>query len=324
MHRFQNILLYTGTQQNASAICRAVELAIENSAKLTFMDVVPHVSKAVAMLTNIAPPSELEALVAKDHRDRLLQMASEYSDTGITIDVVVSTGKPAEEIVRRVVREQYDLVLKAADGNRRIGQYLGGVAHSLLRTCPCPVWILKPDVHGKFDHVLATIDMDDDDPVHSELNQSILEMAHSIASRERAELRIVSVCDLWMEAALRRRAGDQEIDLLIKSRLDQTRGKLHQLLKQCQVQVPDDRILLPHGNPATMIHSVATENGTDLIVMGTVCRTGIAGFLIGNTAEQLLGRVDCSVLALKPTGFESPIQPPDENTVEWPDKFPLV
>jgi nucleotide-binding universal stress UspA family protein len=38
-----------------------------------------------------------------------------------------------------------------------------------------------------------------------------------------------------------------------------------------------------------------------------VGRTGIPGFLIGNTAEQVLSEVTCSVLALKPRGFVSPV-----------------
>ena len=41
--------------------------------------------------------------------------------------------------------------------------------------------------------------------------------------------------------------------------------------------------------------------------MGTVCRTGIAGFFIGNTAEKTLQQVDCSVLMVKPEGFVSPV-----------------
>jgi nucleotide-binding universal stress UspA family protein len=46
----------------------------------------------------------------------------------------------------------------------------------------------------------------------------------------------------------------------------------------------------------------------DLIVMGTVARTGLGGLLIGNTAESVLQRVDCSVLAVKPEGFVSPVR----------------
>jgi nucleotide-binding universal stress UspA family protein len=41
--------------------------------------------------------------------------------------------------------------------------------------------------------------------------------------------------------------------------------------------------------------------------MGTVCRTGVTGFLIGNTAEKVLNNVDCSVLTVKPEGFVTPV-----------------
>jgi nucleotide-binding universal stress UspA family protein len=50
------------------------------------------------------------------------------------------------------------------------------------------------------------------------------------------------------------------------------------------------------------------EEKIDTIVMGTVARVGIAGFLMGNTAETILGRVACSVLAVKPEGFVTPVQ----------------
>ena len=47
---------------------------------------------------------------------------------------------------------------------------------------------------------------------------------------------------------------------------------------------------------------------SDQVVMGTVCRTGLAGFFIGNTAESVLQQVNCSVLVLKPEGFVSPVK----------------
>lgn len=44
-----------------------------------------------------------------------------------------------------------------------------------------------------------------------------------------------------------------------------------------------------------------------LVVMGTAARTGIPGFIMGNTAETILNRPDCSVLAVKPPGFVTPV-----------------
>jgi universal stress protein E len=43
------------------------------------------------------------------------------------------------------------------------------------------------------------------------------------------------------------------------------------------------------------------------LVMGTMSRGGIPGLLIGNTAEKVLYRANCSVLTLKPDGFKSPV-----------------
>jgi len=45
----------------------------------------------------------------------------------------------------------------------------------------------------------------------------------------------------------------------------------------------------------------------DLVVMGTVSRTGIPGLLIGNTAEVILNNLECSVLAVKPADFATPV-----------------
>ena len=52
---------------------------------------------------------------------------------------------------------------------------------------------------------------------------------------------------------------------------------------------------------------VAKQIEADLVVMGTVARTGVPGFIMGNTAETILNQVECSVLAIKPAGFITPI-----------------
>jgi nucleotide-binding universal stress UspA family protein len=54
---------------------------------------------------------------------------------------------------------------------------------------------------------------------------------------------------------------------------------------------------------------MAAQLKADLVVMGTVARTGIAGLLIGNTADTILEQLRCSVLALKPPGFVTSIKP---------------
>jgi len=57
-----------------------------------------------------------------------------------------------------------------------------------------------------------------------------------------------------------------------------------------------------------VILELAQQVGADLIVMGTIARTGIPGFFTGNTAESILNQIVCSVLAIKPAGLITPIK----------------
>ncbi|MCG8369996.1 MAG: universal stress protein, partial [Proteobacteria bacterium] len=62
------------------------------------------------------------------------------------------------------------------------------------------------------------------------------------------------------------------------------------------------------GSARQVIPGFVESHDIELLVMGSVARAGIPGFLIGGTAESVLGDVDCSVLTVKPDGFVSPIE----------------
>ena len=61
------------------------------------------------------------------------------------------------------------------------------------------------------------------------------------------------------------------------------------------------------GYPRKVIPQLAKSLDADLVVMGTVAHISLPGFFMGNTAEDILNQLDCSVLAVKPRGFRSPI-----------------
>ncbi|TWU50556.1 hypothetical protein Poly51_38480 [Rubripirellula tenax] len=324
MKKFKHILVYAGTQHPEFAVARATELAMENHAQLTLMDVVKPIPKALGMMTDVAKPEELERLVAADRRRRLLDIAGDLSDTGVPLDVVVAIGDPATEITRQVVNDQHDLVVKTADGFSAAGRLFGSVAKSLLRLCPCPVWLLKPEIHGKFDQVVAAIDVESDDKKHADLNRKILELAYSIAQRDKAQLHVVAAWQVWMEDSMRRHAGDDAVDSIRQDHHAKVHRTLDELLQAPYADATDVHLHLRQGSPAAVIRSVADEVEADLMVMGTVCRTGVAGFLIGNTAETVIPDVTCSLLALKPDGFVSPVEMSRTVLIEDDQPLPLI
>ena len=64
---------------------------------------------------------------------------------------------------------------------------------------------------------------------------------------------------------------------------------------------------LMKGWASREVPALAKQISADVLVMGTVSRTGVPGFIMGNTAETILRQIDCSVLAIKPPDFKTPV-----------------
>ena len=71
------------------------------------------------------------------------------------------------------------------------------------------------------------------------------------------------------------------------------------------------KIHLAKGWAHEEIPKLAKELNIDAMVMGTVGRIGVPGFIMGNTAETILSQINCSVVAIKPPGFKTNVTPDD-------------
>jgi len=303
-----------------SARSRAVELAIENKASLTLMSVVEPMPQAVGLTNAIGDSDELQRAIVADRRRRLLDIAAEYSCTGVPLNVVVAVGNRANEVVRQILIGEHDLLVKSAEGMKlaegfgMTNRLLGSVSQSLMRLAPCPVWLLKPKLHGQFHSIVAAVDATSGKAATTNLNRKILELADSIAKRESAALHVVSAWDLWMETQLRAKKGDEVVNALAAELESSVRRRVDELVRE-SVMTADIEKHVHRGAAAEKIRELVKQVGADLLVMGTQDRTGVAGFFIGNTAESVLSDVKCSVLTVKPDGFVSPVERGIERTV---------
>ena len=84
--------------------------------------------------------------------------------------------------------------------------------------------------------------------------------------------------------------------------------RITKLIEKYDLSNIDHSINILEGNPGYMISSFAEDNGIDLIVMGTIGRSGLLGLLIGSNAENVIESVNCSVLTIKPENYKSPIR----------------
>ena len=106
----------------------------------------------------------------------------------------------------------------------------------------------------------------------------------------------------------RGRIPAEKVDAMVADRRDASAEAFNEFVDQFDLSDIKASKKLIHGEPGDVIPPLAKREGIDLIIMGSVARTGIAGFLIGNTAERILQDVDCSVLAVKPESFETPVE----------------
>ncbi len=176
---------------------------------------------------------------------------------------------------------------------------------------PCPVWIERPAATLPYRRILAAVDPVDDESKDSA--RLVMDLASSLAQRESAQLSVVHVWRLHGESMLR--SGFARIsEAELERRIEQTRlcrtDKLNRLLAQYDLSTNQSDVHLLKGNPAATINGLTRDLDADLIVMGTVGRTGIPGFFIGNTAEEVLQTTTTSVLAAKPQDFISPVTVP--------------
>jgi nucleotide-binding universal stress UspA family protein len=327
MKRFKDILCVVEHDKVCkSALERAVTLAENNQANLTVIAVAPFVTAGIGMPEGGPISADLQAATVNSHTQELEALAAPYRQR-IEIETKVLVGTPFLEIIREVLRNGRDLVIKMAEQYDWLDRWFGSNDMHLLRKCPCPVWLIKPQEPKSYRRILAAVDVDDTYPpqeieTRHALNRQILEMAASLVLAEFAELHIGSAWDAIGESAMRHGVfvgrPEEEVIAYVGQVRRQHETNLDALMREVAAYVGQDaldylkpRTHLIKGGPRKEIPALAKQIEADLVVMGTVARTGIPGFFMGNTAETILDQLECSVLAIKPPGFTTPVTPED-------------
>ncbi len=319
MKRFKDILFVVETGEACKpALERAVTLAENNLANLTVVDVVESVG-AGGWRPEGGP--DLQTAMMSTHEQALEALVNPYR-TRIEIQAKVLKGTPFLEIIREVLRNGRDLVIKVPEPRAWLDRVFGSADMHLLRKCPCPVWLIKPAPPKSYQIILAAVDVDDAHPPaelksRHALNRQILEMASSLALSELAELHIAqawrAVGESTMLGALMNTPKEKIIDYVEQVRRQHT-ANMDALMKELANNLGQEtmnylkpRTHLVKGWAHKEIPVLAKRIEADIVVMGTVGRTGVSGFIMGNTAEMILNQIDCSVLAIKPPGFATPV-----------------
>lgn len=316
MKRFKNILVLADAEKGMKElISRASDLAQENNAKLTVIDVQNDFYKGKGDILSPEYVEEIQSASTTSVLNRLNKIWESYRSGNSTTKakVKVLTGTPFLETIKEILREGNDLLIKVAEERKGLRPMLFGTTDMhLMRKCPCPLWIIKPTRKRKYHRIMAAIDPDPESPDKDELNIKILDLATSLANKEHSELHIVHAWSFYAETTLkgwRMKLPQEKINEFLEKIKMKATEDVHNLVSRYDLSGIRHKVHILKGKPADLLPQSAEKYKIDLIVMGTLARSSVAGLFIGNTAEQVLNRVNCSVLTVKPDGFKTPVTP---------------
>ncbi|ABC33473.1 Universal stress protein UspA and related nucleotide-binding protein [Hahella chejuensis KCTC 2396] len=325
MKQFKKILCVVDPEKTAdTAIIQSIRIANDQQAEITFISVIRDATLlSKTFLEKIGYAKDITELV--ENRRSAVEAQISTIAPSMKADILVESGIGFIQIIKCVLKNGHDLVVKCAEDMDWIDRMLGSEDMHLLRKCPCPVLMLKPEQKDSFRSILATVDVNydfdesDNGNVQAQLNDQVLEYSATVCLPELSELYIGSAWEAYAEDFYRHGAFShipkEEVDQYVERtrqecsyRLTKIAEKLDEILGAAAGQYIQPRTCLLKGKPSIEIPMMIEKCAVDLIVMGTVGRVGVAGLIIGNTAESILEQAKCSVLAIKPIGFKSPVE----------------
>ncbi len=315
MKRFKNILYVVDSEKNdQESFERAVSLAKSNQAHLTVVSILEDLPAHNYLDSHGISVSDLQDEIMNQYKNQLETMISS-SKNEISIVSKILTGVAFIALIQEVLAHKIDLLIKTAEEEGVIESLFGSSDMHLLRKCPCPVWLIKSSKKSRYQRIMVALDFDPFETKleNEKINQQLLEMSSVLALSDFSELHIIHVWHAYGEARMRSGLGYQP-EAYINDYVEKIRIKNKSYLDNLLLGLIDKKnnsiktkVHFIKGEAKDIIPKIVKKEKINLMMMGTVERTGIPGFIMGNTAETVLNRIDCSVLTIKPKGFITPV-----------------
>src|SRR6267143_397557 len=265
------------------ALREAHNRALSTGAQLAVCHVIPNELRSNVLFPHI---SRISALKFPLEMKKIAQAASARvteitGRTGEEFELIIDDGTPQALILSRAEEWLADLIIMGSHGQTSAADaLLGSVTDGVIRHAHCPVLIVRRGGSGR--RILAGTDFSDP-------SLPAIKAAADEAKRVGAELTVIHVLDLvWAPAAYPALAfGDAPFNISaeeIKELETAAAERLQESLKQFNVA---GDTLVTTGSAGPALIDIASERKADLLVVGTIGRTGLRRALLGSVAETV-------------------------------------
>lgn len=248
------------------------------------------------------------AAVVRERERWLEQLANKAREKGLGATTQVRSGEPHMELIREAVATKANIVV-AVEQERAATLGFAGTTLELLRSCPCPVWVIRSPLKRSKRRIMAAVDLGPRGSASNRPNTRILEVAARFARTEGAKLFVFHAWSPGLREEIRLRepntAAETELSLW-DARIRQKR-RLEALTKRTSLDDIDIEARLEDGFPGTLVPEVTRQLETDILVMSTFAVPRATKGAVGHTAEKIFDKLGCSVVAVKPEGSSSAV-----------------
>lgn len=308
MSIYNNVLVVLDpTTEQQKALDRALELRRKQGGKLTaFLSVYEFSYEMTTMLSGDEREAMKQAVI-KDREIWLSGLLAPATAAGLDIAIqVVWHNRPFEAVVKAVLEHNFDLVIKGThDHDVLKSMIFTPTDWHILRKCPCPVLLVKEHAWPEQGNIIAAVNAGSEQEHHKSLNKLVITKALQMAELLQAKVHLVNAypgtpVNIAIEIP---EFNPQEYN----STLQRHHKDAVKLLAD-DYAIPAEQCHVLEGMPEDVIPKLARQLDAEMVLIGTIGRTGLSAAIIGNTAEHVIDRLDCDVLALKPENFVCPLE----------------
>ncbi len=243
---------------------------------------------------------------ARDLRDELEALAAPLRSRGLAVETHALAGDPLHECLLDWVEATGASLLVKDTHHHSLARrtVLGNTDWQLIRGCPAPLLLVKPAAWHAPPTLLAAID-----PLHprdaaAALDRRIVEHATTLAEALGGSVHVAHAFVPMMLSA----AGADGLPVMTDTSgaLLDAESALHRaqvLAVTAPFAIPEARVHVDIGIATEYLPRIATDLAVDVLVTGAIARSALGRLFIGSTAEQVLERMPCDLLVVKPLDF---------------------
>jgi len=293
MEAYKNILVVIDEKNFVTkAIYRAVKLIKQTGGRMSIL--LLDDNSAIHRFSNLMNGNyKYTAEVSfKNKSVQLRSIIKKLAKRGVDIDPELLTCTSYHSILSITNSKHIDTVIVAASSHNSGFRYLHyPVDFFLIGQCPTPLLIVKDHNWEPEGHILSAVELFNDNPEHQMLTKKVLEESEHFTQLLNGDCHTV---DCYF---------GESVDVSFNFEPFEKNQDIHlSMMKQhCHdYHLSYENVHLSLELPENAISLIATEVDSELVIIGDCGHRGFLSKLSAHVSEEVLNKVNCDLLILKP------------------------